>query len=1089
MYNYNPLFQKDMWNQITKDDKNILKQIKTKSQWEGKVNRCPLSKQVKNYEDGSCYQDTLHHRAVKKQTCTTNVCEGSIMSSKSLMRCPSSTLPGSNEILMQAIDFINQYYKSIKNTKIEEHLARVEEVSTQIDATGSYQLTTKELEFGAKQAWRNAPRCIGRIQWANLQVFDARRCRTVADMFQVLCDHIQFATNGGNLRSTITIFPQRTDGQHDFRVWNTQLIRYAGYKMTDGTIIGDPASVDFTEICIQLGWTPKYGLFDVLPLLLQANGEDPQLFEIPEHLILEVPMEHPQCEWFKDLNLRWYALPAVSNMLLEIGGLEFTACPFNGWYMGTEIGVRDFCDAKRYNVLERVARRMGLETQKLSSLWKDQALVTINVAVMHSFQKNKVTITDHHSASESFMKHMEMEVRLRGGCPADWIWLVPPMSGALTPMFHQEMLNYILSPFFYYQPEPWLTHKWKNKRKQARGHKISFKGLIRVVLFSQRLIRSVLAKRVCCTVLYATETGKSQTFAKKLNSMLNCAFSSRLVCMEDYNISELENESLLMVVTSTFGSGDCPGNGENFKKQFFSLKTLRNKVRYCVFGLGSRMYPQFCAFAHAVDSKFAALGALRVSPTGEADELNGQDEAFSTWACTAFKDACKEFNIQGELPGSDRLVDSWDPQKHRVQNDSCTFERIAALSALHSKSVVPLKLKRRENLQSPQSSCSTILVELDWNAKPLHFVPGDHIGIFPGNSPELVAGILKRIFNAPPINQSLRLEFLSDSYPDGEKWQRDERLPPCPLAQALTYLLDVTTPPSQSLLRKLSKMARQEDHRQRLLALATDVQVYFAWKDFHKPTFLEVLEEFPSLELNAAFLLSQLPVLKPRLYSISSSPDLHPHELHLTVAVVSYYTQGKGSLHFGVCSTWLNTIKEGDMVPCFIHSSDGFHLPSDPSTPCILVGAGSGIAPFRSFWQQRFHDSKKRGLKGNPMTLVFGCQSSDKDHLYKEETLDMQDNGTLDIIATAYSRQAGQPKVYVQDVLREQMNDKVFEVLHQNRGHLYICGGLNMARDVASSIQEVLVSRLDISLAQAEEYLSRLKNERRYHEDIFGSWC
>ncbi|XP_065136041.1 nitric oxide synthase 2b, inducible [Paramisgurnus dabryanus] len=1081
-----------MGNQITKDDKNILKQIKIHSQWEGKVNRCPLSKQVKNYEDGSCYQDTLHHRAVKKQMCTTNVCEGSIMSSKSLMRCPSSTLPGSNEILVQAIDFINQYYKSIKNTKIEEHLARVEEVSTQIDATGSYQLTTKELEFGAKQAWRNAPRCIGRIQWANLQVFDARRCRTAADMFQVLCDHIQFATNGGNLRSTITIFPQRTDSQHDFRVWNTQLIRYAGYKMTDGTIIGDPASVDFTEICIQLGWTPKYGLFDVLPLLLQANGEDPQLFEIPEHLILEVPMEHPQWEWFKDLNLRWYALPAVSNMLLEIGGLEFTACPFNGWYMGTEIGVRDFGDAKRYNVLEQVARRMGLETQKLSSLWKDQALVTINVAVMHSFQKNKVTITDHHSASESFMKHMEMEVRLRGGCPADWIWLVPPMSGALTPVFHQEMLNYILTPFYYYQPEPWLTHKWNNKRKKARRHIISFKSLIRVVLFSQRLIRSALAKRVCCTVLYATETGKSQTFAKKLNSMLNCAFSSRLVCMEDYNISELENERFLMVVTSTFGSGDCPRNGESFKKQLFSLRTLKNKVRYCVFGLGSRMYPQFCAFAHAVDSKFAALGARRVSPTGEADELNGQDEAFSTWACAAFKDACKEFNIQGELPGSDRLVDSWDPQKHRVQNDSCTFERIAALSALHSKTVVPLKLKRRHNLQSPQSSCSTILVELemDGNAEPLNFVPGDHIGIFPGNSPELVAGILKRIFNAPPINQSLRLEFLSDSYPDGEKWQRDERLPLCPLAQALTYLLDVTTPPSQSLLRKLSKMARQDDHRQRLLALATEVQVYVAWKDFHKPTFLEVVEEFPSLELNAAFLLSQLPLLRPRLYSISSSPDLHPHELHLTVAVVSYYTQaGKGSLHFGVCSTWLNTIKEGDTVPCFIHSSDGFHLPSDPSTPCILVGAGSGIAPFRSFWQQRFHDSKKRGLKGNPMTLVFGCRSSEKDHLYKEETLDMQDNGTLDIIATAYSRQAGQPKVYVQDVLREQMNDKVFEVLHQNRGHLYICGGLNMARDVASSIQEVLVSWLDISLAQAEEYLSRLKNERRYHEDIFGSWC
>ncbi|XP_057207744.1 nitric oxide synthase 2b, inducible [Triplophysa rosa] len=1080
-----------MGNQITKDDKNtIFRQIKPNTQWDGKVNRCPFSKQVKNYEDGLSYQDTLHHRAVKKQTCTSNVCEGSIMTSKSLMRWPSSTTPGSNDILMQAIDFINQYYKSIKNTKIEEHLARVEEVCTEIDATGSYQLTTKELEFGAKQAWRNAPRCIGRIQWANLQVFDARKCRTAADMFQVLCDHIQFATNGGNLRSAITIFRQRTDGQHDFRVWNTQLIRYAGYKMVDSTIIGDPDSVAFTEICIQLGWTPKYGLFDVLPLLLQANGEDPQLFEIPQHLILEVPMEHPQYKWFRDLNLRWYALPAVSSMLIEIGGLEFPACPFNGWYMGTEIGVRDFCDTKRYNVLEQVGRRMGLETQKLSSLWKDQALVAINVAVMHSFQKNKVTITDHHSASESFMKHMEMEVHLRGGCPADWIWLVPPMSGALTPVFHQEMLNYILSPFFYYQPEPWLTHKWKNEREKARRHRVSFRGLIRAVLFSQMLIKSALAKRVCCTVLYATETGKSQTFAKKLSSMLNCAFNSRLVCMEDYNISELEKESLLMVVTSTFGNGDCPGNGASFKKHLFSLNNLRNKVRYCVFGLGSRMYPQFCAFAHSVDSKLAALGALRVSPTGEGDELNGQDEHFSAWACAAFKDVSREFNVQGHLPGTDRRADCWDPPKHRVQNDTCALDRVAALSALHSQILVPMKLKRRQNLQSPQSSRVTILVELekDGNTEHLNFVPGDHVGIFPGNSPELVAGILKRLPNAPPINQSLRLEFLSDSYPDGERWHRDERIPPCTLAQALTYLLDVTTPPSQSLLRKLSKMARLEDQGQHLLTLATDITVYLTWKEFRKPTFLEVLEEFPSLELNAAFLLSQLPLLRPRLYSTSSSRDLHPQELHLTVAVVSYYTQeGKGPLHFGLCSTWLNTIKEGDMVPCFIHRSDGFHLPSDTSAPCILVGAGSGIAPFRSFWQQQYHDMKKRGVKGNPMTLVFGCRGSDLDHLYKDETLDMQDNGTLDIFATAYSRQAGQPKVYVQDVLREQLNDKVFEVLHQSQGHLYICGGLNMARDVASTVREILVSRLGISFTRAEEYLSRLKNEKRYHEEIFGS--
>uniref|UniRef100_A0A8C7DAJ4 Nitric oxide synthase, inducible n=1 Tax=Oncorhynchus kisutch TaxID=8019 RepID=A0A8C7DAJ4_ONCKI len=1028
----------------------------------------------------------LHHQAVKNQPCTSKVCEGSVMTPKALLRGPKvSTL----EILPQAIDLINQYYKSFKIPKIEHHLARLEEITMEIDSTGTYQLTVEELAFGARQAWRNAPRCIGRIQWSNLQLFDARKCKTTQEMFQFLCEHLQFATNGGNLRSAITVFPPRKEDGHDFRVWNSQLLKYAGYQMPDGSIQGDPSSVEFTTICIQLGWKPQYGLFDVLPLVLQVNGEDPDLYEIPPHLILEVSMEHPQHKWFQDLGLKWYALPAVSNMLMEIGGLEFPACPFNGWYMGTEIGVRDFCDYQRYNILEEVGRRMGLETHKLSSLWKDQALVTINVAVIYSFQKNKVTITDHHSAAESFMKHLETEFRLRGGCPADWAWLVPPMSGSLTPIFHQEMVNYILSPFFYYQVEMCL------KKQQ-----ISFKAVARAALFSSTLMSRVLAKRVRCTVLYATETGKSQTLAQRLNSMLNGAFNSRLLCMEDYNFSDMEQESLLIVVASTFGNGDSPGNGEVcFYAPSNSTMTLSTQPRqrrtgfgtntslvlklvlcplssprYCVFGLGSRMYPQFCAFAHAVDAKLEELGAERVTPTGEGDELNGQEEAFSAWALTALKDAYKEFNIQGQLilqlPGSCISVSQLYVMIFIVS--------FTALSAIHSKTVFPMKLKSKHNLQSPHSSRSTILVELERerSAEVMNFAPGDHVGVFPGNLPQLVAGILKFLPHMPPTNQCLRLE-----YHDEKNWQTVGRIPACPLSQALTYFLDVTTPPSQNLLHKLSQLAKQEGHRQRLLTL--DSQEYTTWKMFRVPNFLEVLEEFPSLEPSAAFLLSQLPLLKPRLYSISSSPQLHPNELHLTLTVLNYHTQdGQGPLHHGVCSTWLDTIKKGDLVPC------GFHLPAEPSTPVILVGAGSGIAPFRSFWQQRLHDMKHPGkFSESPMSLVFGCQSSETDHLYKEETLEMRRRGVLKSVTNAYSRQPGLPKVYVQDVLRERMAEEVLSVLHQKEGHFYVCGGVNMAQGVTLAVQEILSSQLGITLTQAGEYLTQLKIQKRYHEDIFGA--
>uniref|UniRef100_A0A8C9STY3 Nitric oxide synthase n=1 Tax=Scleropages formosus TaxID=113540 RepID=A0A8C9STY3_SCLFO len=1023
---------------------------------------------VHNLCDGSTLEDTLHHRAVKSQPCRPKVCQSSVAMPKSLVAEPSRNPTPSQDLLVQAVEFINQYYNSLKTPKTEEHLARVEAVAAEIDATGTYQLTEEELAFGAKHAWRNAARCIGRIQWANLHVFDARKCRTTRDMFRFLCGHMRFATNGGNLR------------------WVRSRGCFCLFLMQNGAVRSKPVytPLAFPKLCAQLGWTPRYGRFDVLPLVLQANGGDPEIFEIPPELVLEVPMEHPQYEWFQELQLRWYALPAVSNMLLEMGGLEFPGCPFNGWYMGTEIGVRDLCDSQRYNILEQVGRRMGLEIHNLSSLWKDQALVAINVAVIHSFQHN-VTITDHHSAAESFIRHMQAEFKLRGGCPADWTWLVPPMSGSLTPVFHQEMVNYVLSPYFYYQV-PLLFPRLSTCRFPS----------CRAALFCSLLMHQAMTARVRSTVLYATETGKSQALAKKLNSMLNCAFSSRVLCMEDYNPGDLEKEDFLAVVTSTFGNGDAPENGKvrvNSRQSscnctscvMYAVIPLIDLIhfhefsqppglllaRYCVFGLGSRVYPRFCAFAHEVDAKLEDLGGRRVTPTGEGDELDGQEEAFSAWAGAAFKVSECWTWICDSTYQPDVLVLQYYRWHLLAQwvlfHVSCPVFS-AALSSIHSKAVLPMKLKRRQNLNSSKSSRATILVvlESEGDVEGVRCLPGEHIGVFPGNPARLVTGILKHLLDAPPTNQSLRLEYHFDY--DGDKsWQTDKHIPACTLSQALTYFLDITAPPVQSLLYKLSQLAGQEGHRQQLLTL--DSKQYCAWKEFHRPTFLDVLEEFPSLAITTTFLLSQLPMLKPRLYSMSSSPDLHPRELHLTVAVVKYQTQdGHGPLHHGVCSTWMNTIKEGDMVPCFIHRSSGFHLPPESSIPAILVGAGSGIAPFRSFWQQR----------------RLTCEVH---HLYSEETLEMKRQGVLKNVLPAYSRQPGQPKVYVQDVLRKQLAGEVVRILHQSSGHLYVCGNVEMVHDVACAVQEILGRELDMSSAQAREYLIQLKTEKRFHEDIFGS--
>ncbi|XP_078467746.1 nitric oxide synthase 1-like [Lampetra fluviatilis] len=1056
---------------------------------------------IRNIETGHEFRDTLHLQSNKSGMCP-GICKGSIMSPEELM-CPSRDSPKPRaELLNAAQKFITQYYASRKGLESAEYVERLMEVAQEVEKRGTYDLTRDELIYGAKTAWRNAARCIGRIQWSKLQLFDARNCTTPSEMFTCICDHVKFASNGGNIRSTITVFRQRMDGQHDLRVWNSQLISYAGYRQPDGSILGDPAYVEFTELCVELGWQPPRTRFDVLPIVLQGNGE-PELFVLPPELVLEVPIRHPKYDWFVDMGLRWYAVPAVANMALEVGGLEFTACPFNGWYMGTEIGLRDFCDAARFNIIEDVGKRLGLDTGNVTSLWKDQAAVEINIAVLHSYQSDKVTIVDHHTAAESFLKHMENEYQARGGCPADWVWIVPPMSSSLTPAFHQEMLNYTLSPSFLYQQPAW--RRWKSANKQQA---IGLKPLSIAVHFVATLMSRVMSRRIKATVLFASETGKSRAFAKTLCDIMMHAFNARVVCMQDYNMVDLEHEALVLVVTSTFGNGDPPENGETFFKNLTTLLhqcssaeqkvgSLKN-VRFSVFGLGSRAYPHFAAFGHAVDALLGDVGAERILRIGEGDELGGQEEAFRTWAHCAFQAACEVFHVGGGV-SMDKVATSlarsertWRPDRCLLVPASESPDLLSALSTIHKRKISSASLLSCENLQSSKSSRSTVLVRLDVHGRPeLSYEPGDHLGVFPSNRDELVHELLARLQDTSPATQIMLLQVsreLDTPFGTVSEWQAEGRLPPCSLAQAFSHFLDITTPPSPQLLLHFAGLTDDEDERKRLHLLAKGQQAYEEWKWRGNPSVLEALCEFPGVRVPASLLVSQLPLLQPRYYSISSSPRAQPGQIHATVAVVSYRKHGgHGPLHHGVCSSWLSHIEPGHSVPCFVRPAPGFRLPSNPSLPCILIGPGTGIAPFRGFWQERLHDIEHRGVHPCGMMLLFGCRERYVDDIYRDEMELARSKGIFSEVHTAYSREPSTPKMYVQDLLRECLDAQVFSVLQERGGHLYVCGDVTMAGDVLKTLQQVLSRHGDISLEKAGQIVSRLRKEGRLHEDIFGA--
>jgi len=357
----------------------------------------------------------------------------------------------------EAEDFLRRCYAD--NPDLGPVEPRLAEVRAHIAACGTYVHTTAELTYGARVAWRNSSRCIGRLYWRSLVVVDRRGALTADEIFAHLVEHLRITaggirgtTEGRAIRPVISIFEQALPGRPFARLWNEQLIRYAGYRTPSG-VVGDPQYVRFTEAVQRLGWSGKGEEFDVLPLVVQTPEDGVRLYELPEEAVLEVPLSHPEYRWFAELGLRWHAIPAISNMRLSVGGIQYPLAPFNGWYLGTEVGARNLADPGRYDLLPLVANMLGLDTSRETNLWRDRALVELNRAVLHSFGHAGVRITDHHTESRRFLAHVANEERAGRAVPADWTWVVPPMSASTTAVFHRYYHEADERPNFYLDPE------------------------------------------------------------------------------------------------------------------------------------------------------------------------------------------------------------------------------------------------------------------------------------------------------------------------------------------------------------------------------------------------------------------------------------------------------------------------------------------------------------------------------------------------------------------------------------------------------------------------------------------------------------
>jgi nitric-oxide synthase len=352
------------------------------------------------------------------------------------------------ERLAEAEDFIRQFHAETGHDEAacERRLA---EVRRSLSTTGHYDHTADELAFGARVAWRNHARCIGRLFWKSLVVHDRREVEDPAEIAACCAEHLAGARAGGGIRSTITIFAPARAGRMPAHIESRQLVQYAGYLAEDGSVAGDPANIEATNEALALGWEPPSprGRFDVLPLQIRDAEGRRHLFEYPEGVVEEIAISHPHAPAVAALGLRWYSVPAVSSMVLSIGGIDYPCAPFNGFYMASEIASRNFADATRYDMLAAAAEALGIAAE--GALWRDRVLTELNEAVLHSFRAAGATILDHHAASAQFMEFFQKE-RLAGREPsADWSWIVPPQSAAACPVYHLPMQDRHLVPNYY----------------------------------------------------------------------------------------------------------------------------------------------------------------------------------------------------------------------------------------------------------------------------------------------------------------------------------------------------------------------------------------------------------------------------------------------------------------------------------------------------------------------------------------------------------------------------------------------------------------------------------------------------------------
>lgn len=532
------------------------------------------------------------------------------------------------------------------------------------------------------------------------------------------------------------------------------------------------------------------------------------------------------------------------------------------------------------------------------------------------------------------------------------------------------------------------------------------------------------------TILFGSQTGTCETLSKKAAKLLkayNC--EPKIVDMGDCSVDDLKSVQHVLLITSTYGEGEPPDNALSLHEALMADSAPNlDGLQFSVLGLGDSSYADFCQCSKEFDARLEALGATRFAPMLECD--GDPDEPFAEWI-----ESVK--SVLGEASAAP--AESVDEV---AADDEPAFTK---------KNPFHAKVLKTENLNKAESSKVTHHVEISLEGSGIEYEVGDALGVLPENSARLVEEIVEAAGFSP--------EELAP-VPHGV----DE-----PIFDALRFHYDISVL-TEPFLLACSRLTNNTELRE-IVADEAKRKAYIAGRGLVDPI-IDFDVKFPTTE----YLVAPLKQLSARLYSISSSPKAHPGEVHLTVGKVTYDAHGRK--REGVCSTYLADHKLDRPVKVYMHSNKAFRLAENNDAPAIMIGPGTGIAPFRAFLEER----EVRGARGKNW-LLFGDQHQATDFLYEEQITGWMKSGLLTRFDTAFSRDQAE-KIYVQTRILEHANE--FYAWLEEGGYIYICGDASrMAKDVDAAIHKAVEVAGGKTEAEAKAYVEALKKAKRYLRDVY----